>query len=160
MVRGHSPDGRDVPANDYFDLDGVSPCHSGPEDEVQAKADGDATNCPFSNVKFDNEYEGDGIVTIDFFTPSSVKCVGTATQGGLGVGYLGACGDGYGGGLIDGGLDIEVTTFSCLGGSQTMLVNRYWTDENDQPAYVESGGNPGKPLYLSASGSGTCWGEN
>jgi hypothetical protein len=145
--------------NDQFYLIAESACQG--QDYVTAVAAGDALNCPFSNVKYDNEYEGDGIDAIyyvgSFSSNSPTYCVGTGNLNGLpDVGYLGACGDGYGDGIIQGGLFVQTSTTYCIGG--VVLINKYWTNQDAQPAYAYSGGNPGQPLYVGANGSGTCWG--
>src|ERR1700733_5472468 len=118
---------------------------------VTATVDGDPINCPFSNVSLDNEYEGDPIEAISYVGSPSGKpsCVGTGNLNGVpDVGYLGGCGDGYGNGIIQGGLFVAINTSYCTGAYQAVLINRYWTNQDGQPAYAYSGGNPGQPLYV------------
>lgn len=146
-------------SNDEFFVIGESACQG--RDYVTAKVDGDPINCPFSNVSLDNKYEGNPIVAIDYGGSPSGKpsCVGTGWLNGVpDVGYLGSCGDGYGNGIIQGGLFVAINTSYCTGLYQAVLVNRYWTNQDLQLAYAYSGGNPGQPLYVGANGSGTCWG--
>jgi hypothetical protein len=145
--------------NDQFYLNAEYVCDG--YGYVMSTAWGDPINCPFSNVSYDNEYRGDSIAAILYVgSPSgNLSCVGTGNLNGVpDVGYLGGCGDGYGNGIIQGGLFVVANTSYCTGLYQGVLINRYWTDQDNQPAYALSGGNPGQPLYVGATGSGTCWG--
>jgi hypothetical protein len=149
-------------ANDQFYLSPQSVCQG--DAYVMAVGRGDPINCPFNNVSYDNQYEGDVIVSIDDYGGNSAgECVGTGNLNGApDVGYLGSCGNNFGNGLIQGGLFIETTTSNCNGmyngENRWVLINRYWTNQDLQPAYAYSGGNPGQPLYVGATGNGTCWG--
>jgi hypothetical protein len=145
-------------ANDSFFMFGQNVCQG--ESYVMAVSYGDPINCPFNNVSYDQKYEGDGIVSIVFYND---KCIGTGNLNGTpDVGYLGNCGDGYGSGLVQGGLFIQTQPPNCdgiyNGEGKWVLINRYWTNQDQQPAYAYSGGNPGQPLYVGATGNGTCWG--
>lgn len=136
-------------SNDNFAATPIFACSG--HDTVQSVAAGNSTNCPFTDVHFDDIYHGDYIV--EFVYNNNGKCVGTDSASN---GTLGACGDIYGNGAANGAFNVLV---NCGGGGWN-AINRYWTNSygsNGILAYAASGGNPGLPLILNSRGA-TCWG--
>jgi hypothetical protein len=142
--------------NDNFYLTTVSPCSG--RNTVQSTMRGDATNCPFNNSLVDYLLWNNQIMEI--VDANNGKCVGTGNLNGTpDVGYLGACGDNYGNGAIQGAFDVAVFGFQGdCSSSSVALVNRFWTNYySGQERFVLSGGNPGTSLFVG-SNVYTCWG--
>lgn len=120
-------------------------------DTVQSVAAGDSTNCPFTDVHFDDIYHGDYIV--EFVYNNNGRCVATD---GASNGTLGACGDIFGNGAANGAFNVLV---SCGGGGWN-VINRYWTNSygsNGILAYMSSGGNPGLAVHRPDTGKAVRW---
>jgi hypothetical protein len=136
-------------ANDAFSIDPIFVCNG--KDTVEAVSDHDPSNCPFTDVTFDQIYHNDTIAEIVY--DNTGQCV--VTNSSLN-GTLGACGNINGSGAGNGAFNVLV---SCGGGGYNM-INRYWTNSYGTTgilAYVASGGNPGLPLIMNSRGA-TCWG--
>lgn len=100
MYYGHS-------SNENFQVEGVDTCMG--SGAVMSTRAGDPINCPFSDPNLDYNLRGAPTVRIVYFLPSGtgIKCVGTGNLNGQrDVGYLGSCGDPYGNGIIQGGIDV------------------------------------------------------
>lgn len=141
--------------NDNFYLETVSPCSG--RNTVQSTMRGDATNCPFSDSLIDYLLWNNQIMEIVY--GNNGKCVGTGNLNGTpDVGYLGACGDDFGNGAIQGAFDVAIFGGQDCPSTSVLLVNRYWTNYyGSQERFVLSGGNPGTSLFVG-SNVYTCWG--
>lgn len=148
-------------ANDNFSFQPVYPCSG--SDRVQSTAHGSQTNCPFSNTFIDSDLYNAEIVEIVYENEPN-ECVGSETPGfGGDAAVLGACGNMYGTGALNGAFDVVAfdNTGQCFG---HFFVNRFWTNQFPaSEAFVESGGNPGTALQTGwtsqfTGDEPTCWG--
>jgi hypothetical protein len=113
-----------------------------------------STNCPFGNADLDYEFHGDFIVEI-MYVHNEAECV--ATNNGARA-YLDSCATPLNGA---GGANGVIQIISPTGGTEGgyAFLDKYLTDEADNPAWLASGGNPGVQAYYTGLGyDRTAWG--
>ncbi len=114
--------------------------------------------CPFTNHTMDQALVNQTIVQLQDLNINSnyyADCVGGAS----GTGDLLPCGSPNGTGAGIGTIMVEYSSADCYSdGAQGYLVDRYWGDYYGGYAWVSSGGNPGRPLYVNDTSTSTCWG--
>jgi hypothetical protein len=127
-------------SNESFGVIPVDPCH-----------DGGTVNstCPFTSRYLDSYYAGDPVLELEY-APKGL-CVGTT---GSGTAELAGCGNSYANGAGDGTIVVNVGSGN--------LVDRYWTNRDDESLFVCSSGRLGGPLemnYVLTEPYGGCdWG--
>jgi hypothetical protein len=103
--------------------------------------------CPSTDYSFDKSNEGSDVVQI-VYGPNN-DCVADPT--GSGDGVLGKCNytsTGSGG--------AQGSVFIIDKSNDLVLYNNYWTNYDDSPNCMTSGGNPGQPLILFEFNQSLC----
>lgn len=137
-------------SNDNFEVYQLTNmCNHGKVDEH--------TSCPFTaGSGLNTEFQGDAIVAIQYLNATD-SCVGSTVGTDA---TLTLCpdlsGNGGGNGTI---MAISPISPVCFGDfAYGQYVDRYWSDNVKQAAYLDSGGNPGAQAYYG-TGDGTCWNQ-
>jgi hypothetical protein len=134
-------------SNEDFYATNVYDCNGSTADTVQAEQDGDPSNCPFSTVSLDNQFEGYTIIQVNYGGHPG-ECIG-GTGNDTDLVSCGADGSYY------------ILLGNQIGCSGDYLVNRYFSDGDGDgvPESIESSGVKGGVLYNDISlNDSTCWG--